>query len=214
MSQKFFSFIHGQSVHIAPNTKVIKQKELSTLCNAKNLLQKAKEDAKEFKKEMTQEFEQERILATKEGFEEGFSKWVDKVKELEEEITKVREETEKVIVSVALSAAKKILGRELETSKTAVVDIVKNALKNVSQHKKITIWVNKNDYQLLDKERDSLKSVFEKLEALSIRPRDDIESGGCVIETEAGIINAKLENQWLILQAAFEKMMPKQQGSK
>ena len=31
-----------------------------------------------------------------------------------------------------------------------------------------------------------------------------MEPGGCLIETEAGIINAQLENQWRSLEAAFK----------
>jgi type III secretion protein L len=189
---------------------VIKEKDLSQLMEAKEVLKSAEEDAKTFKEEMTQEFEKERIEATKAGFEKGYSDWILKIRELEEEIQKVRSDMEKVLVPVALTAAKKILGRELETSEKAVVDIVKKALKSVSQHKKITIWVSKGDYAILEKERENLKTQFEKLESLSIRPRDDITSGGSVIETEAGIINAQLENQWLLLESAFEKMIQQQ----
>ena len=36
-----------------------------------------------------------------------------------------------------------------------------------------------------------------------------IEPGGCIIETEAGIINAQLENQWRSLENAFESFMKK-----
>lgn len=207
MSNKFFSFLHGQSLHIAPETKVVPKNDISILMDARQVLSKAKEDAKKFKEEIVAECEKERTVATKEGFEKGFSEWTEKIVELEEEIQRVRKEMEKVIIPVALKAAKKIVGREIETSEKTVVDIVSSALKGVSQHKKVTIWANKDDLQLLEKEREHLKSMFEKVESLSLRPRDDISSGGCVIETEAGIINAQLENQWLILESAFEKMM-------
>ncbi|MFQ5730266.1 MAG: FliH/SctL family protein, partial [Waddliaceae bacterium] len=84
------------------------------------------------------------------------------------------------------------------------------SLKSVAQHKKITIYVNKKDWEIVERERAKIKGVFENLEALSIRPQDDIAPGGCVIETERGIINAQLENQWMILEGAFQKLMNKQ----
>ena len=52
-----------------------------------------------------------------------------------------------------------------------------------------------------------IKKIFERLENLSIQERDDIEPGGCIIETEAGIINAQLENQWRSLEIAFDEFM-------
>src|SRR5262249_15045025 len=125
-----------------------------------------------------------------------------------------RHELEKTLIPVALKAAKKIVGREIELSEDTIVDIVSNLLKSVSQHKKITIYVNKKDLDSLEAARPRLKKIFESLEVLSLRERQDITPGGCVIETEAGIINAQLENQWRSLEAAFEKLMKSKEFSK
>lgn len=207
MSKKFFSLIHGETVHIAPETRVLKADALATLIDAKGVLESVQKDAKQYRMEIASECEKEREKAQKEGFEEGFKEWAEQIVALEEEIKKVRANIERVIVPVALKAAKKIVGRELETSDTVIVDIVANALSSVSQHKKIIIYVNKNDLDILEKNRKNLKSIFESLEVLLIQPRDDIATGGCIIETEGGIINAQLENQWIILETAFQKLM-------
>lgn len=80
-------------------------------------------------------------------------------------------------------------------------------MKSVAQHKKVTIYVNKADLENMEAHRNQIKELFENLESLSIRPRDDVTTGGCVIETEAGIINAQLENQWVVLERAFTSLM-------
>jgi type III secretion protein L len=106
-------------------------------------------------------------------------------------------------------AAKKIVGRELELSEDAIVDIVSSSLKAVAQHHKITIYVNKKELAILEANRPRLKNIFESLESLSLRERNDIAPGGCVIETEGGIINAQLDNQWRILEKAFDNLLKK-----
>ena len=164
-------------------------------------------DAQDYKVHVADECEKLKEHAQKEGFEEGFSKWVQKVAELEAEIQQVRKDLQKILVPVALKAAKKIVGREIELSDETIVDIVSNALKAVAQHKKVTIYVNKKDLATLDAHRSRIKQLFEALEALSIRERSDISPGGCIIETEGGIINAQIENQWRIIERAFEKLM-------
>ena len=111
---------------------------------------------------------------------------------------------------MALKAAKKIVGRELEVSEDATVEIIANSLKAVAAHKKIIIWVCKTDIDRLERRKDRLKEVFEHLESLSIRPREDIEPNGCVIETESGIINAQLEHKWEALAKAFASLIEKQ----
>jgi len=207
---KFFTMIHGESVHIAPKTKVIPAEAFSTTVIAIEVLERVKKDAEQYRLEVTAECEKLKEQAQREGFEEGFKKWVDTIARLEDEIARVRVDMEKVLVPVALKASKKIVGREIEQSSTAIVDIVSNTLKAVSQHKQITIYVNKKDLDALETNRNKIKQIFESLEVLSIRERADIIPGGCIIETEAGIINAQLDNQWRILENAFERLLKKE----
>lgn len=207
MSKKFLSLIHGDKIRIAPKTKVIPAADFSTLVSAEEVLDKVKEDAIQYKKEVVEEIEILKEQAQREGFEAGFKSWVELIAKLEAEVVKVRGDIERILTPVVLEAAKKIVNKEIELSEKTIVDIVSGTLKSVSQHKKITIYVNKKDIDALEANRTRLKDLFENLEVLSIRPRADIAQGGCVIETEGGIINAQLENRWRILEAAFESLM-------
>lgn len=207
MKKKFFSLIHGEEVHVAPETRVISGTEYSQALEAYQILEAVKKDAFKYRQEVAEEIEKLKEQAQKEGFEAGFKKWLEEIVKVEEEIIKVRKETEKAALPVALKAAKKIVGRELELSENAIVDIVSNSLKAVVTHKRITIYVNKKELEALEKNRNKIKDLFENLEILTLRERPDVEPGGCIIETEGGIINAQLENQWRILENAFDRMM-------
>ncbi|MGK5594394.1 MAG: HrpE/YscL family type III secretion apparatus protein [Parachlamydiaceae bacterium] len=211
MKKKFFSLINGQSVHIAPKTKIITKDEVSKIVEGSEVLTAIKEDAEQFRRQVIEEAEKIKEEAQAEGYEEGFKNWAEHVAKLEQEITTVRAEMEKLIIPVALKAAKKIVGREIELSETVIVDIVANSLKAVSTHKKITVNVNKKDLEILEKHKQPLKSLFENLEAFSIKEREDIQPGGCIIETEGGIINAQLDNLWRTLERAFDMLMKSKQ---
>lgn len=209
MTKKIFTLIHGDHVHIAPKTKVVPAEAFSETLTAEEMLSKVREDAAKYVQETTVESEKIKEQAQKEGYEEGFREWAERIAQLEEEIQKVRKDVEKMIVPIAMSAAKKIVGREIELSENAIVDIVSSNLKAVAQHKKIKIYVNKKDLQVLEKQKNQLRQVFETLESLSIIERNDVQPGGCIIETEGGIINAQLENQWRILERAFAQLTKK-----
>jgi len=214
MSKKFFSLIHEGAIHLAPDVKVISASAISTLSSAEEVLQKVQEDAKQYRLEIAAECEKEKEQAQKEGYEEGFQEWIEHIATLEQEIQETHQKVQKMVIPIALKAAKKIVGRELEISNDAVVDIVSNSLKSVAQHKKIRVFVNREDLLILEKNREQLKTLFEALESFSIRERDDIEPGGCMIETEGGIINAQLSNQWQIMENAFQKLMQQQASEK
>lgn len=207
MSKKLFSLIRDGKVHLAPKTKILKAEEYSDLLNAKEMLQKVQEDAEGYRIEVTEELEKIKNEAQREGFEEGFRQWTEHIVKLEQEINNVRKDVEKLIVPVALTAAKKIVGREIALSQDTILDIVSNNLKAVSSHKKIKIYVNKNDLEFLEKNKNRLKQLFEQIESLSLVERNDVTEGGCIIETEGGIINAQLDNQWRIIEQAFQQLI-------
>lgn len=205
---KFFSLIHGDAVSKAPKAKILPAEEFSQLLNGAELLEQVKQDAEKYRLEVAKECEGLRAEAEKKGFGEGLEKWSKQIALLEEEIAKVRDEMKKVVVPLALKAAQKIVGREIELTPDTVADIVLTALKAVSQHRKITIYCNKHDLEILEKNKEKLKGAFEHLESLSIQERAELSPGSCVIETEAGIINALLENQWQALERALSAAKP------
>jgi type III secretion protein L len=205
-SKKLFTLIYGDAIHQAPEGKIIDQESLSKLCTAEEVLLEIKKEAEEYRQSVIAECEALKEQAHKEGFHEGYQEWAKHLSKMEEEIAKVREEMQKLIIPISLKAAKKIVSSELAIQPNAVLEIVSNALKSVAQHKRIIIYVNKGDLERLEKNKNKIKDVFESLESLSIRERDDVEEGGCIIETEGGIINAQLKDRWRNLESAFASL--------
>lgn len=202
--KKLFSLLSLQEVHLAPEQKIVPASEFSTLVTAQDILEKVKEDSLVFKKDVAKEAEAIKDAAFQEGFQEGLVALNKHIHALDLELKILREEIQKKILPLALKAARKIVGEELKLHPDRIVDIVLNSLKPVTQHKKIIIYVNRADLDIIEQNRSKIKDIFEHIENLSLQERSDIEVGGCMIETEAGIINAQLENQWRALESAFE----------
>lgn len=208
--KKLLSLIHGDAIHVAPGSKVIPKETFSELLDGQEMLQKVKQDEDRYRMEVAAEVEQQREQGRREGFYEGMKQWVSQIKHLEEEVERVQDEIKKLVVPIAIGAAKKLVGRELESSEDTIVDIVTNALRAVSQHRVVTVLVNPQDLDILEANRDRMKEVFDRLETLSIQPRKDIKEGGCIVETESGIINAELEHQWRLLEKLIATTMRKE----
>jgi type III secretion protein L len=206
---KYFTLISGKEVRSAPDKKVIPSKEFSTLHDAAEILEAVQREALEYKKGIASETETIKELAFDEGFQEGLVSLNKHLLLLDQELKQIREDIQKRILPLAITAARKIMGEELKLNPDRIVDIVMNSLKPVTQHRKVLIYANRADLEELEKSKSKLKKMFEQLENLSIQERDDVEPGGCIIETEAGIINAQLENQWRSLEIAFESFMNK-----
>lgn len=206
---KLFNLISGKEVRIAPGQKRLPAKEFSTIFDAAEILETVEEETEEFKKKTAVEAEEQKKAGFEEGFQAGLESLNKHLLALDEELKQLRVEIQKKMLPLTLSAARKIIGEELRLHPDRIVDIVLNSLKPVTQHKKIAIYVNKADLAILEEEKPQIKKIFEHLQSLTIQERDDIEQGGCIIETEAGIINAQLENQWRALESAFESFKVK-----
>jgi type III secretion protein L len=198
-----FTLIKKDEIHLAAETKVIPGEDFSQLISAAQIITKTKEEETAYRIHVAKECETLKELAEAAGFDAGLKKWNEQIQLLETEIKKVRKEMENAIVPLALTAVKKIIGKELETKPETIVDVVATSLKTVLHHRKVSIYVNQLDLEQVEAQKTRLKSLFEHLETLSIAARGDVQQGGCVIETEAGIINAQLENQLLALETAF-----------
>lgn len=203
---RLFSLIK-EDVHPQAGKKVIDSSDFTTLLSASEILDKSKEDAASLLKQAEAECHELKEQAKKEGFQEGLSQLSEKILELDQEKKRLSHEMNQLVLPLALKAAKKIVGKEIESHPDAIVSIVMQALAPAMQNHKVIIWVNKLDREALEQAKPALKEKLEHVETLLIKDREDVVSGGCIIETESGIINASVDNQWRALEAAFERFI-------
>ncbi|SCA58997.1 Uncharacterized protein AB751O23_BV_00010, partial [Chlamydiales bacterium SCGC AB-751-O23] len=196
--------------HLNNERKVLPSEEFSKILEAQDLIAHIKQSSTDYREQVAKECERIKEKAQEEGFTEGLNRWNEQLALLEQETETVKNEMQKIIINLAMKAAKKIVGQEIEQNPKAIVGIVSNTLKPVSQHHKITIYVHPSSIQALENHKEDLLKIMEHAKSFSIEEKDDIKLGGCVIETEAGIINAELDQQWQALEAAFQTLIKKQ----
>ncbi|MCI5051518.1 MAG: hypothetical protein MRY21_00080 [Simkaniaceae bacterium] len=200
---KFLHLKKGD-VEVPKDTKVVPAETFSDLIESSEILSQAKQDVEELIAGAKEECVELKKEAKRQGLQEGLEKFAEQLLIFDRKLKEVRLDVENQMLPLALEAAKKIVGEELKTNPEAIVSIVSKAIRPVLQHHNIKIWVNRADVPFLEKAKEALKGSFERIESFSIEERSDVTQGSCVIETEAGIINATIENQWRAIQNAFE----------
>jgi type III secretion protein L len=202
---KFFSLLYSGELHTSGDEKLIPKHLLGPLLNAEELLEKIKEERARMEKESAEKAEELFAKAKEEGHQAGLIQFNEHLLKFEKQLKQLRHEMHLAILPLALKAAKKIVAKELAVHPETIVDIVLQTLAPVTQSHRVKIWANKSDLEHLEANRPRIKEHLQQLDSLSIMERADVSPGGCVIETESGIINATIENQWRALEAAFEK---------
>ena len=138
-----------------------------------------------------------------EGREAGFLKLKDQVKdemnEFKELIVAFKadtlrffEDTEKFVLRMSIKIAGKILQKRLAEEETFTLSIVRNALKTTQDSLNLVIRVNPDDYEFIQSMNSQISSNASKV---NITGDDEIERGGCKIESDWGLVDARIDTQ-------------------
>lgn len=205
---KFFSLIFNHD-EVAPGSKVLSPEAFSSLLDAKEMLAQVQKDSQAFKEQANKESEELRIKAQQEGFQKGQEEWSQQLAWLEKERHDTQEQMKQAIIPLAIASVKKIIGKELELKPETVISIITKALKELTQQKQIVIYVNPKDLSIVEQARPELKKIVEYADSLIVASKSEVAPGGCIIESETGIVNAQLDVQLNALEKAFAAVLQK-----
>ncbi|MDR2693064.1 MAG: hypothetical protein LBB74_02480 [Chitinispirillales bacterium] len=159
-----------------------------------------------------------------EGFTAGEKSGHDKAKAaFDAEIAKLKEQTAKylkqledskktminglehILLRFCVELTKKIVSRELETNREMINAIIKRALSMIADRENLIIRVSPGDMEAASGNKDFLSSVTERLENVRIEEDARIGKGGCIIESNSGMVDARLGVQLEEVEALVEK---------
>ena len=125
----------------------------------------------------------------------------------------LREETyrsiEKEVVELALAIARQVICREVAMDKEIVVCVAREALAKVEDSGKIKIKMSAADVQFINETRHQLSSLITNIDDITFEAEENIQSGGCIIETDLGEIDARIEKQLQAVEESFRMAVEK-----
>ena len=178
---------------------------------------------------LRQALELEKQQAREDGMAAGLEKGKQAVTaELESVIQKLRRaymdietyrkqlylKAETETVDLALAVARQIIGQEISLDRQIVLNVVKGALDKVVNHEKVKIRINPQDLDAVQTALFEFLPHVEKIENVQFEADAAITTGGCVVETNFGTVDARIENQLDQIESAFAAELEKSQYTK
>lgn len=111
--------------------------------------------------------------------------------------------TEREVVELALSIARKVVCQEIKTNPDVVVCVAREALSQVDVPGKIKIRLNPADLEFITSTQGRITAFLQETDNVSFEAEEGITSGGCVIETKLGEIDARIEKQFKVVEKKF-----------
>lgn len=166
----------------------------------RNLVSRAQEEAEIIKKS-----------AFEEGYNKGLENAKDDIENFKKDIVSFMKAPKDVfeyiapdILEISVEIAKKIIKKEVETDPQVLINTIVDVLKTVSKNEpKINIRVRPQAVQFI---KDTLPNITYQygIEAkINIVSDPSIDEGGCVLQTNNGIVDASINTQIEIIKKAL-----------
>ena len=174
------------------------------------------------KEKIRRQIEAAEQAAFDKGYRQGISEGMEKGRETgKQEVTPIMQQFEKALgelellranlsnmaekeaVDLSMAIARKIVGNEISVNKNVIGHVVREALGKVNGHENIRIKLNPLEYQTVKDSEAELKNITGCVEKISFVSDENIAPGGCLVETNVGDIDARIENQLKVVEEAF-----------
>jgi len=207
------------SRHVGEERSLPSLEELTEL--REMVLREAQREAQRILEQARSEEEAIRRRAEEEGRRKGENEarealrraWEERVVILEgwvKELRKVRElnwqALKEPLLNLVFALAEKVIGREAERAPFVEETIVR-ALLRLSQRERVVIRVNPEEYLLVRDLKDDLFRRIEGLEFVEVKEDPRIRRGGCIVETQFGNVDARLETQIAVLREEVARVL-------
>lgn len=107
------------------------------------------------------------------------------------------------MLELALEVARKIVREELKIQPDHALAIVRDALRRVQGFAHLRIRVNPLDLELIRQNRAALLHIVDGVDGIEIVEDRRVDPGGCIIETDQGVYDARIRTQLSELERAI-----------
>ena len=167
----------------------------------RNLVSRAEEEAENIKKS-----------AFEEGYRKGLEQAENDLSNFRNNLSAFMGATKNVyeyiapdILEISVDIAKKIIKKEVETDPQVLINTIVEVLRSVSKNEpKINIKVKPQAVQFIKDTIPNITYQFGIDAKINIIADPSIEDGGCVFQTNNGIVDASIDTQLEIIKKALE----------
>ncbi len=169
----------------------------------RNLISRAREEAASI-----------REAASKEGYQEGLARAEEDVALMKQTLSEFVNAPQEVfeyiapeLLEICVDIAQKIVKTEITQNPQVVLDKIVEILKTLSKEEpKVTVRVNPMQVSIAKQAIPQMLEMAGLETKLVVLPDETVTEGGCVVNTNNGVIDATIESQLAIVKEALKEI--------
>ena len=188
---------------IVPENGVIKAHEYTAILDAEAIIADAQERAAQIRREAEEEFEKRRQEGFDAGMVEGQMEISEKMMDTIAASVDYLSSLESSVVDIVTKSLRKILGDLSPTDR--ITSVVQNALAMARTQSKVTVRVSPADLESVRSRLDEITTPYPTITFVDVVSDSRLESGGCILETAIGVVDAGVETQLKAIESALSR---------
>jgi len=106
-------------------------------------------------------------------------------------------------VSLIMDIAENVIGQQLKLNKENILHLVKQAFEKSANKDSVVLKVSREDYEYIESNKENLLAMVEGIGELNIQCDNSLKTGGCLVETTFGSIDASAQTKLKKIEEAF-----------
>ena len=115
------------------------------------------------------------------------------IEELSEFRKEMYDKVEREMIEMVIALTKKVIQFEFSTREDAVQDMIRLAVHSILDRESMVIKIHPTDKEYAESFLPELQHIYSEIKNITFVENSGIERGGCVIETNFGVIDAQIE---------------------
>jgi flagellar assembly protein FliH len=116
------------------------------------------------------------------------------------------QEAEPFLIELSTSISEKIIGRQLSLSPEWIVDLIRKVLSRRKEKGTITLCVAPHQFAYIQDAREELLTSIDSQAELEIIPDSTVFDHGCVIRSNYGSVDARIDTQLKEIKSALQEI--------
>ncbi|MGE5400395.1 MAG: FliH/SctL family protein [Ignavibacteriales bacterium] len=121
---------------------------------------------------------------------------------IEASLSGYEEAFDKIVIEVSIAVAEKIVKHEI-SRESIINETLRESVRRVLGANEILIKINPQDYKILHSGEQNVQ-FEDSFSKIKFEQDDKVEAGGCIVETEIGNVDARINTQISEIRKQFE----------
>lgn len=176
---------------------------------------------KKLKEVQEKAYAEAHALGMEDGKKQAFENTTDQINQMLKGLTEIIEtlsqfreklflENEESFVKLIFKISETLVQKTVAEDKTVIAGVLKRAINDIQVDEEITVRLSKEDYDFLNSLTESKDRPWEGSKKVKLEVASGITRGGCIVETNHGVIDAGLDQRLQKAWTSINNRIPKE----